>query len=115
VITSATVSAQFALVFDNSSQPERAEYVEGDVALRTASDQLRVQHFAIKFPDVSSIKIVRKGALSCGQFYVRICNSSAAASLISLSTASGPVESRNAACFDSWASPPPAATDRANI
>jgi|SRR5580692_3471180 tetratricopeptide (TPR) repeat protein len=66
VITGATVSAQFALVFDNSSQPERAEYLEGDVALRTASDQLRAQHFAVKFPDVSSIKIVRKGTLSCG-------------------------------------------------
>jgi tetratricopeptide (TPR) repeat protein len=65
-VTNATASAQFALVFDNSSQPERAEYVDGDAALRPAGDKLRDQHFAVKFPDVSSIKIIRKGTLSCG-------------------------------------------------
>jgi tetratricopeptide (TPR) repeat protein len=62
---SATASAQFALVFDNSSQPERAEYTEGDAILRPVGDKLRDQHFAVKFPDVSSIKIIRKGALTC--------------------------------------------------
>jgi hypothetical protein len=66
VIASGTPSAQFALVFDNSSQPERAEYVDGDAALRPAGDKLRDQHFTVKFPDVSSIKIIRKGTLSCG-------------------------------------------------
>lgn len=65
-VGTANASAQFGLVFDNSSQPERAEYLEGDPALRSAADRLRDQHFAVKFPDVSSIKIIRKGTLTCG-------------------------------------------------
>jgi tetratricopeptide (TPR) repeat protein len=64
-VASTTASVQFALVFDNSSQPERAEYVDGDATLRPAGDKLRDQHFSVKFPDVSSIKIIRKGTLSC--------------------------------------------------
>jgi tetratricopeptide (TPR) repeat protein len=64
-ISNAPASAQFVLVFDNSSQPERAEYLDGDATLRAAGDRLRDQHFAVKFPDVSSIKIVRKGTLTC--------------------------------------------------
>ncbi len=60
-----TASAQFALTFDSSSKPERVEWLDGDASLRKAADLLRGQEFPVKFPDVSSVKIVRKGKLSC--------------------------------------------------
>ena len=66
VIGSKPVSARFNLVFDNSPRPERAEFVEGDESLRSASEQLRGKDFPVRFPDVSSVKIVRRGLLSCG-------------------------------------------------
>src|SRR6202158_3144771 len=66
VIGSKTVSARFNLVFDSSPRPERAEFVEGDESLRSAADQLREKDFPVRFPDVSSVKIVRRGLLSCG-------------------------------------------------
>jgi hypothetical protein len=62
---SGTVSAQFALVFDGSNKPERAEWLDGDAGLRSAGDRLRDQEYWVKFPDVSSVKIVRKATLSC--------------------------------------------------
>jgi len=65
-ITSKTTSARFNLVFDSSPRPERAEFVDGDESLRSASEQLREKDFPVRFPDVSSIKIVRRGQLSCG-------------------------------------------------
>lgn len=65
-ITSKAVSARFNLVFDSSPRPERAEFVDGDESLRPASDQLREKDFPVRFPDVSSVKIVRRGLLSCG-------------------------------------------------
>ncbi len=65
-ITSKTASARFNLVFDSSPRPERAEFVDGDESLRSAAEQLREKDFPVRFPDVSSIKIVRRGLLSCG-------------------------------------------------
>ncbi|MFZ0480801.1 MAG: DUF3857 domain-containing protein [Terriglobales bacterium] len=59
-------SAQFNLVFDSSPRPERAEFVEGDETLRSAGDQMREKDFPVRFPDASSIKIVRRGVVSCG-------------------------------------------------
>ena len=66
VITSKPVSARFNLVFDSSPRPERAEFVDGDESLRAAGEQLREKDFPVRFPDVSSVKIVRRGMLSCG-------------------------------------------------
>ncbi|MFZ0796877.1 MAG: DUF3857 domain-containing protein [Terriglobales bacterium] len=66
VITSKPVSARFNLVFDSSPRPERAEFVDGDETLRSAAEQLREKDFPVRFPDVSSVKIVRRGLLSCG-------------------------------------------------
>jgi len=65
-ITSKSVSARFNLVFDSSPRPERAEFVDGDESLRSAGEQLREKDFPVRFPDVSSVKIVRRGVLSCG-------------------------------------------------
>jgi transglutaminase-like putative cysteine protease/tetratricopeptide (TPR) repeat protein len=66
VITSKPVSARFNLVFDSSPRPERAEFLDGDEALRSAAGQLREKDFPVRFPDVSSVKIIRRGLLSCG-------------------------------------------------
>ncbi len=60
------VSARFGLVFDSSPRPERAEFEDGDEALRSAAGQLREKDFPVRFPDVSSVKIVRRGELRCG-------------------------------------------------
>ena len=60
-ITSKPVSARFNLVFDSSPRPERAEFVDGDESLRAAGEQLREKDFPVRFPDVSSVKIVRRG------------------------------------------------------
>jgi tetratricopeptide (TPR) repeat protein len=65
-LTAANGSAQFGFVFDSSSKPERVEYLQGDVALRGAGSSLREKEFPVKFPDVSSVKIVRRGTLACG-------------------------------------------------
>src|SRR5436190_14709159 len=64
-LTTKSASAKFNLVFDSSPRPERAEFVEGDEALRSASAQLREKDFPVKFPDVSSVKIVRRAQLTC--------------------------------------------------
>jgi Flp pilus assembly protein TadD len=66
IISSKPVSARFNLVFDSSPRPERAEFVDGDESLRSAAEQLREKDFPVRFPDVSSVKIVRRGLLSCG-------------------------------------------------
>ena len=44
---------------------ERAEFVEGDESLRSAGAQLRDKDFPVKFPDVSSVKIVRRAQITC--------------------------------------------------
>src|SRR6266436_59833 len=64
-ITNKPVSARFNLVFDSSPRPERAEFVDGEESLRSAGELLREKHFPVRFPDVSSVKIVRRGLLSC--------------------------------------------------
>ena len=65
-ITTKTASARFNLVFDSSPRPERAEFVDGDESLRSAGEQLREKDFPVKFPDVSSVKVVRRGVVRCG-------------------------------------------------
>ena len=65
IISSKPVSARFNLVFDSSPRPERAEFVDGDESLRSAGEQLREKDFPVRFPDVSSVKIVRRGVVSC--------------------------------------------------
>jgi tetratricopeptide (TPR) repeat protein len=64
-LMSGKASAQFALVFDGSNKPVRAEWLEGDATLRPAADKLREKEYPVKFPDVSSVKIIRKATLSC--------------------------------------------------
>jgi tetratricopeptide (TPR) repeat protein len=58
-------SAQFALVFETSSKPSRAEFLDGDAALRPAEGKIREKEFTLRFPEISSIKIVRRANLSC--------------------------------------------------
>jgi Flp pilus assembly protein TadD/transglutaminase-like putative cysteine protease len=64
-INSKSVSARFNLVFDSSPRPERAEFVDGDESLRSAAEKLREKDFPVRFPDASSVKIVRQGLLTC--------------------------------------------------
>jgi len=58
-------SARFALLFDNSSSPDRVRFLDGDSALSGQIDALQRTDFPVKFPDVSSIKIILVGAISC--------------------------------------------------
>jgi hypothetical protein len=60
-------SAQFALVFETSNKPSRVEFAGGDGNLRSAIDKIREKEFAVRFPEVSSIKIVRFAQLTCTQ------------------------------------------------
>lgn len=64
-LVSDKASAQFALLFDGSNKPERAEWLEGDASLRPAADKLREKEYPVTFPDASSVKIVRKATLTC--------------------------------------------------
>jgi transglutaminase-like putative cysteine protease/tetratricopeptide (TPR) repeat protein len=64
-ITTKPATARFNLVFDSSPRPERADFAEGDESLRPAAAQLREKDFPIRFPDVSSIKIIRQAKLTC--------------------------------------------------
>jgi transglutaminase-like putative cysteine protease/tetratricopeptide (TPR) repeat protein len=63
-MSSKPVSARFNLVFDSSPRPERAEFVDGDESLRSVAEKLREKDFPVRFPDVSSVKIVRRGVVS---------------------------------------------------
>lgn len=60
-----TGTAQFNLLFDSSSQPERVQFIGGDESLRDAEDALMKATYPVKFPDVSSIKILHRGKLTC--------------------------------------------------
>ena len=62
-----TGPAQFALVFDMSSKPSRAEFLEGDGTLRSAAEKIREKDFLVRFPEISSIKLVRHAQLSCAK------------------------------------------------
>lgn len=64
-ITAKDASAQFNLVFESSTRPERAEYFSGDESLRNATQQLQQKDYPVKFPDVSSVKLIRRGTLAC--------------------------------------------------
>jgi tetratricopeptide (TPR) repeat protein len=57
--------ARFILVFDSSPRPERADFAGGDEKLRSADSELREKEFPVRFPDVSSVKIVRAAQLKC--------------------------------------------------
>jgi tetratricopeptide (TPR) repeat protein/transglutaminase-like putative cysteine protease len=57
--------AEFTLVFDGSSKPERVEYRQGDADLLDAEQALTNATYPVMFPDRSSVKIVRRGTLSC--------------------------------------------------
>ena len=47
-IVPGSASARFALVFDSSNKPERAEYLEGDTTLRDAAGSLREKEFPVR-------------------------------------------------------------------
>ena len=64
-ITTHPATARFNLVFDSSPRPERADFADGDESLRQAAAQLREKDFPIRFPNVSSIKIIRQANLIC--------------------------------------------------
>lgn len=64
-ITTKPARARFNLVFDSSPRPERADFAEGDESLRQAAAQIREKDFPVRFPDVSSIKIIRQAKLTC--------------------------------------------------
>lgn len=57
--------AEFALVFSGSNKAERAVFVEGDSSFHEAEQALLNATFNIAFPDYSSLKIIRRGVLSC--------------------------------------------------
>jgi len=58
-------SAQFAFTFEASNKPQRVDWLGGDASLRSAGDRLREKEFPVKFPDVSSVKIIREAVLTC--------------------------------------------------
>lgn len=57
--------AEFILVFDGSSKPERAEFQQGDPDLASAGQALMAADYPVTFPDYSSVKIVRSASVSC--------------------------------------------------
>lgn len=57
--------ADFLLTFDGNSTPDRVEFREGDTSLRQLEEPLLRTQYPISFPDVSSVKIVRRGTLTC--------------------------------------------------
>jgi hypothetical protein len=57
--------AEFVLVFNGSGKAERVEFAEGDPDLHPAEQALMDATFTVFFPDYSSLKIVRRGVLSC--------------------------------------------------
>src|ERR1700743_44097 len=59
--------AEFSLVFSGSSKAERVEFAEGDPELHSAEQALIDATFAVFFPNYSSVKIVRRGVLTCGE------------------------------------------------
>lgn len=57
--------AEFTLLFDGSSKPQLAEFYGGDSGLLSATQTLMDAAYPVFFPDVSSVKIVRRGLLTC--------------------------------------------------
>ena len=64
-LPSNSATARFILLFDNSTTPDRVQFLDGDDSLRSAAEKLQGMEFAVRFPDVSSIKIIRLGTVSC--------------------------------------------------
>jgi len=64
-VAGVTGTARFALTFEGSNKPQRVDWLEGEAGLRPAADQLRDKQYPVKFPDISSVKIVRKATVSC--------------------------------------------------
>jgi tetratricopeptide (TPR) repeat protein len=58
-------SAQFALIFDASNKPQRVEWLEGAPEMRKIADLIRDKEFPVRFPEASSVKIVRKATVTC--------------------------------------------------
>lgn len=58
-------SAQFALIFEASSKPQRVEWLEGAPEMRKIADLIRDREFPVRFPEASSVKIVRKATVTC--------------------------------------------------
>jgi tetratricopeptide (TPR) repeat protein len=57
--------AEFIFTFDGSSRPQRVEYRQGSEELRAAEALLTDGDYPVSFPENSSVKIVRRGFLSC--------------------------------------------------
>jgi tetratricopeptide (TPR) repeat protein/transglutaminase-like putative cysteine protease len=57
--------AEFILTFDGSSRPQRVEYRQGNEELRAVEAALTDGDYPVSFPDNSSVKIVRRGILTC--------------------------------------------------
>jgi Flp pilus assembly protein TadD len=64
-LVSQPASARFAFLFDNSSSPDRIQFLDGDDSLRSAGETLQKLEYPVKFPDISSIKVVLMGTISC--------------------------------------------------
>jgi len=58
-------SAQFALIFEASSKPQRVEWLEGAPEMRKITDLIRQKEYPVRFPEISSVKIVRKATVTC--------------------------------------------------
>ena len=57
--------AQFALIFEASSKPQRVEWLDGAPEMRKLADLLREKEYPVRFPEISSVKIVRKASVTC--------------------------------------------------
>jgi hypothetical protein len=66
-LISGTASARFEMMFDNSTNPERVQFLDGDESLRRTDEKLQKVEYPVKFPDISSIKVVRLVKVSCTQ------------------------------------------------
>jgi tetratricopeptide (TPR) repeat protein len=58
-------TAEFVLVFDGSSRPQRVDFYEGDADLRGTEQALMDAEYPVVFPEYTSAKIVRHGILAC--------------------------------------------------
>jgi tetratricopeptide (TPR) repeat protein/transglutaminase-like putative cysteine protease len=64
-VSAKTGAAEFTLVFDGSSKPQLVVYHSGDAGLADSIQALMDVTYPVIFPDVSSVKIVRRGVLTC--------------------------------------------------
>ncbi len=64
-VPGASGSAQFALTFETSNKPQRVEWLEGAPEMRKLADLLRENEYPVRFPEISSVKIVRKATVTC--------------------------------------------------